>query len=89
MPFWQLTFPSPPLPHCVEETVISPAALLWWTAFQKLSPHFQATLKCMNFLSPSAVTAYLALVVGLFIVILQSVLESAEGHSAKYNSITS
>lgn len=88
-PFWQLTLPSPPLPHCVGGTVVSPAALLWRTAFLKLSPHFQATPKCINVLSPSAVATYLALVIGLFIVILQSVLESVEGHSAKYNSITS
>lgn len=73
---------TPPRP-AVWERVVSPAAFL------KLSPHFQAALSCINFLPPSAVTAYLALVIGLFIVILQSVLESVEGHGAKYNSITS
>lgn len=78
---------SPLAPRCGRDSSL-PAALPWQTAILKLSPHFQAALGCVNSLSPSAVTAYWAPAVGLFIVILQSVLESVEGHGAKYNSIT-
>lgn len=89
----------PPMSQiCTEQMSLSPVplgslvplALLWEeptvppAAFLELSlvPKHQFPLPC-------PVTTYLALVIGLFIATLPSVLEPGEGQGAKYNSITS
>lgn len=68
---------------------LAPVALLW--AGPVVPPAaFQLSLVSKHQLPlPRSVSTYLALVIGLFIVTLPSVLDPGEGHRAKYNSITS